>query len=1054
VDDWLATDLFELARRAYPYHKLTRSAFDEVLSMLSGKYPSDIASELEARLTWDKVSDRVTGDRAARMMAVISGGTIPDRGLYTVNLADRTRLGELDEEFVHESRVGDVFQLGSTTWRIAAIEHDRVIVNPAPGMAARMPFWHGEYGARSLDLSHRVGELRRELSEGVSTEVLAVKYGCDDATLNTLTRYVGAQRAVTGIVPDDKNIVIEHFRDETGSVRVVIHAAFGGRVNAPWAMALAQRARDSLQGSDVQVQTTDDGIMLRMPDIGGPVPVNSLLGLSPAEAEQLVMEEVGSTSLFGARFRMNAGRALLLPRGNPRRRMPLWLQRLKALDLLQTVREFPSFPILVETYRDVLQDAFDMNGLKSVLSHIESGAISIHVVQTEVPSPFASSLQFGFVMDWLYGDDTPRAEQSAALLSLDRSMLGEVMGEEAGDDLTIDAIRQIVAERSGYAPGRRARSADELAHILDRAGDLTPAEIAARIATPDEGLRGDPLTELVSSGRAVLVRLGTEQDSRFILTESYPRYLSAFGSDVIADAEVIPVMLRAPVLTPVAARREILARFVALSGPVSIPEVRTRYAWDESWIESRLTEWQRTGKLVRGKFRADVVDPEWCSRRIAEVGRRRALASLRRQIEAVELKTYAELVQRWQHVDPRDELRGPDGTAAAIRQLYGLSKPPKAWERDYLRARVRDYESGFLSPLLSTGEAVWVGESNPGATTDSPLLSRVRFFQRGTGALWLGDEHGDTAIIERLSANARTVFSVIEREGAPFTTDLEAVTTLTRLAIKEALRELVASGLVTNDTAEAMREVVRWRPLGPKEQPDPARWLPADYSPSANRYVVQRRPNLRRLPKWRRPDRPGSMESNWGGRWSLVNRLTVLGRVAGEEERALQIGRYWLDRYAIVSREIWRKERPPVSWRAIYRELKRLEFKGEVRRGYFVKGLAGAQFALPSAVEMLRTIAGEDDTEKPYVALAASDPANIYGLPVDAIDRDQLSRPRGTGALIVTRGGRVAMSVEGRGKRVIAADWMGREEIIKAKEVLAAHLRGEKTARYLMLPDI
>ena len=334
------------------------------------------------------------------------------------------------------------------------------------------------------------------------------------------------------------------------------------------------------------------------------------------------------------------------------------------------------------------------------------------------------------------------------------------------------------------------------------------------------------------------------------------------------------------------------------------------------------------------------------------------------------------------------------------------------------------------------------------------MLSRLRFFQRGTGALWLGDEHGDAAIVEKLSTNARTVFSVIEREGAPFTTDLEAVTTLTRLAIKEALRELVASGLVTNDTAEAMREVVRWRPLGQKEEQDPARWLPADYSPSANRYVVQRRPNLRRLPKWRRPDRPGSMESNWGGRWSLVNRLTVLGRVAREEERALQIGRYWLDRYSIVSREIWRKERPPVSWRAIYRELKRLEFKGEVRRGYFVKGLAGAQFALPSAVEMLRTIAGEDDTEKPYVALATSDPANIYSLPVDTIDRDQLSRPRGTGALIVTRGGRVAMSVEGRGRRVVAADWMTRDEIIKAKEVLATHLRGEKTARYLMLPDI
>src|SRR5678816_1433705 len=419
-------------------------------------------------------------------------------------------------------------------------------------MAARMPFWHGEYGARSLELSHRVGELRRELSDGVNAEALEKKYACDVATANTLTQYVRAQRAVTAIVPDDENIVVEHFRDETGSVRIVIHAAFGGRVNAPWGMALAQRARDALGGVDVQVQTTDDGVMLRMPDLGGPVPVMSLLGLSAKEAEQLVMEEVGGTSLFGARFRMNAGRALLLPRGSPKRRMPLWLQRLKALDLLQTVQQFPSFPILVETYRDVLQDAFDMNGLKTVLDEIEKGTVSICLLYTETPSPFAASLQFGFVMDWLYGDDTPRAEQRAALLSLDRSLLGEVMGEEAGDDITLDAIRQIVAERSGYAPGRRARTADELAHLLDRAGDLTEAELGARVATDDEGVRGNPFSDLVSRERAVTVRLGTDREERYILAETYPRYVSAFGSEALGKAN-IPSALREPVMTAPAA---------------------------------------------------------------------------------------------------------------------------------------------------------------------------------------------------------------------------------------------------------------------------------------------------------------------------------------------------------------------------------------------------------------------------------------------------------------------------------------------------------------------
>ena len=783
----------------------------------------------------------------------------------------------------------------------------------------------------------------------------------------------------------------------------------------------------------------------------GPWFVSGLLGLSAAEAEQLVLEEAGSTSLFGARFRMNAARALLLPRGNPRRRMPLWLQRLKSLDLLQTVREFPSFPILVETYRDVLQDAFDMNGLRSVLDKVESGAIGVHVVQTSVPSPFASSLQFGFVMDWLYGDDTPRAEQRAALLSLDRSLLGEVMGEEAGDDLTIEAIRQIVAERAGYAPGRRARSADELAHLLDRAGDLSESELASRVATDAEGVRGNPLDELVSSKRAILAAVGADGAQRFILAESYPRYLAAFDADAATDE--IPPVFREAVMTRGAARREILARFVALSGPVTVRDILERYPLDEMWVESRLTEWQRTGKLVRGRFRAEITDPEWCSRRVAETGRRRALAALRKQIEAVDLPVFAELVQRWQHLDPGNAQTGPEGVAVILRQLYGMSRPAKAWERDYIRARIPSYEPDWMMPLMATGEAVWVGESNAEVKGDSTQIARIRFFQRGSGALWLGDDVS-ADVEQRLTENARTILSVIEKEGAPFTTDVEVVTGLSTLATREGLRELVASGLITNDTAEAMREVVRWKPLIPREGPDPTRWLPADYTPSANRYVVQRRPNLRRLPKWRRPDRPGGMTSNWGGRWSLVHKLAILGRNPGEEARALQIARYWLDRYGIVSREIWRRERPKNGWRSIYRELKRLEFSGEIRRGYFVRGLGGAQFASPGAVEMLRSVAGEDPSAKPFMVLAASDPANVYNLPLELADRDPLSRPRGAGALLVTRGGRVALSVEGRGKTVTAADWMTRDEIQRAKEVLAAHLRGEKSARYLMLPDI
>ncbi len=857
VDDWKFDDLFRMIRRAYPYHRLPTGAYEEVVAMLSGKYPSDVAAELEPRITWDKISGRLSAGRAARMTAVISGGTIPDRGLYTVNLPDRTRLGELDEEFVHESRVGDVFQLGSTTWRIAAIEHDRVVVNPAPGMPARMPFWHGEYGARSLELSHRVGALRRLLAESPDDARLASDYSCDAATAHSLVEYVQAQKAAMGIVPDDQNIVIEHFRDETGSIRVVIHAAFGGRVNAPWGMALAQRAREALKETDVQVQTTDDGIMLRFPDLGSVAPVSALLGMTAAEASQLVMEEVGSTSLFGARFRMNAARALLLPRGNPRRRMPLWLQRLKSLDLLQIVRQFPSFPILVETYRDVLQDAFDMPGLQWVLDRIEAGDIRVQVVQTQFPSPFAASLQFGFVMDWMYGDDTPRAEQRAALLSLDRSLLGEVMGEEAGDDLTLDAITQIVAERSGSAEGRQARSVDDLANLLDRAGDLTYEELQARVATAQNGARGDPLAELLLSRRVVALPFAgqAEPEWRFILTESYGRYASAFGDDAMSRlrvasaegndqdlpgsqfgdirfieanaSEVIPETLRRPVLTQAAGRREILARFLALAGPTTVGEVEMRYGWDPRWIEARLTEWQRTGKLVAGKFRPEIVDFQWCSKRVVEIARRRTLAALRKQIEAVELPVFAEMMQRWQHVDPRDRLHGASGVAAAMRQLYGLARPAIGWERDYLRSRVIDYDPVWLSQLASSGAMVWVAETAEGASAEGPpRLARVRFFERGAGNLWL-DRRADgddlDALMARLSKDAIGVLEFVRREGASFIADIHAGTGLTMQAVRRGLRELASLGVMTNDSIEALREVVRWRSLPTRAEVDPTR---------------------------------------------------------------------------------------------------------------------------------------------------------------------------------------------------------------------------------------
>jgi ATP-dependent Lhr-like helicase len=1063
VDEWRADDLFALVRRAYPYHRLTRAAFDEVVSMLAGKYPSDIAGELEARITWDRVNGMITGSRASRLLAVISGGMIPDRGLYAVALPDRTRLGELDEEFVHESRVGDVFQLGSSTWRIATIEHDRVIVLPAPGAPARMPFWHGEYGARAVGMASRVGAVRRLMTPPAMTDAGSSTVSVDEASRSSLERYVAEQRAVTGIVPDERTIVVEYFRDDLGAWRIVVHSIFGGRVNAPWGMALAQRLREALTAAmpgraepgvtriDIQVQTTDDGVMLRLPDLGGSPPVDRVIGLTPDEAQRRVIEEVGTTSLFGARFRMNAARALLLPRGTVRRRMPLWLQRLKAADLLETVRAWPEFPILVETYREVLRDAFDLEALLGVLREIGAGRIAVRVVETSQPSPFAASLQFGFVMDWLYADDTPRAERRAALLAVDRALLDDVMLVEGADDDLRRAIDELLAIRRGTAPARRARTGDELAQLIDRAGDLTAEEVRERIAEPAEWKRGDPLDDLLASGRVIAIPVTTlvGRAWRFILTEDYPRYAAALGTDSlgvvragpelreVAVATAVPDTLRTPALDPLAARREVMARFVALSGPVTIREIVERHGWEEAWVRARLADWERSGRLLRGRYRREVKEPEWCSRRVVERARLRALAALRRQIAAVEMPAFAAFLQRWQRVDPRHRLTGPEGVERVLVQLMGVARPPDAWERDYLPARLDRYDPAWLAQLGASGRLVWVGATRIDPSRRTVALNALRFFERGRGSLWMPPPSDDLA----LSDEARATREALAQHGASFLADLQAVTGLSMLAVRDAVRELVAAGEVTNDSIEAMREVTRTRPLPNRTRravDDPTRWLPSDYAPSAGRRVVQPRMSVRRLPRWRRPDRGGTV-SGWVGRWSLVRSPGTMGHSPSPEDHAGAIARQWLERYGIVARNWWKRERPPVPWRHIYLELKRMEFRGEVRRGYFVRGLAGAQFALPEAVEQLR---GTDaDPAAPFVVLVASDPANPYAIELEGVERDALIRPRGRGALLVMREGRVGMAAEGRGRRITIAPWMAEADVTAAATALLTHLR-------------
>jgi ATP-dependent Lhr-like helicase len=1063
VDDWTTADAFALVRRAYPYHKLGRSAFDEVLLMLAGAYPAEVTADMQPRLTWDRVADTIRGTRASRMVAVVSGGTIPDRGLYTAVLPDRTRLGELDEEFVHESRVGDVFQLGSATWRIGAIEHDRVIVTPAPGAPARMPFWHGEYSARAASIGWRVGALRRELAalapeDEAGLTALAARLGADPASTSELRDYVAEQRAATGVVPDERTVVVERFRDEMGAVRIVIHSVFGGRVNAPWGMALAQRIRDALDGAECQVQTSDDGILLRLPETGATLDVPALLRLTASDAEHRLLNTIGNTSLFGARFRMNAARALVLARGAPRRRMPLWLQRLRALDLLDAVRGFPTFPLLVETYREVLDDAFDLPALRGVLDALGAGRITIRAVDTDGPSPFAAGLQLGFVMAWLYADDSPRAERQAALLSVDRSLLGDILtdgllGGEV-DDETTRAIEEVVADRRGTSERRRARNADELAHLLDRAGDLTLDELRARTAAAEERTApGDPVEALLASKRAVFIAIPDAADAvrwRAVLVETFPRYAAAFGEEAVARVRIgagleevaadaaVPDAFRHPSLEPRAAKREILAKFVSLAGPVTAAEIGARYGWANEWVTAALADWERAGRLVRGRFRAGVRDTEWCLSGVVERARRRALAALRRQISAVDLGTFGAFLRRWQHVDPRDRLTGSAGLESAMHQLSGLPQPPDRWERDTLPSRLDRYDAAWLSQLASSGELMWAGSARP-VDNGMATLAAIRFFARGEEGIWLA-----AAAPNPLSADAQRVRGVLAQRGASFFGDLQSATALGAAALRDAIRELVANGIATNDTVEAMREVVRTRPLPQRPaRTDPTRWR-SDVLGSSSEAVVQQRVSAYRLPKWRRPDVPGP-QGGWVGRWSLIALDT--GARPPEEEHAEMVARRWLDRYGVVTSDWWRRERPPISWRSIYRELKRLEHRGEIRRGYFVEGMAGAQFALPAAVELLRGVRDETaDRDVPMVALAGTDPANVYNLRLPTRTPTPLENPRGPGAVLVFRGTSIVMSAESSGRHATVRPEADDADVTAAARLLAEYVQRRRSS--------
>jgi ATP-dependent Lhr-like helicase len=952
-------ELHELVQSAYPFRELTRPQLENVLDMLAGRYPSEEFAELRPRIVWDRVRGFVRGREGARRLAVTNAGTIPDRGLFGVHLVDGGgRVGELDEEMVYEARAGQTFLLGASTWRIEEITRDRVLVSPAPGVPGAVPFWKGEGVGRPYELGEAIGRTARELvalDDARARERLVAEHALDDRAAENLLTYLREQEQATGALPSDRTVVVERFRDEIGDWRLCILTPFGGRVHAPWALGLAARLRDSL-GLEVNAIWSDDGIALHLPDADSPPPVDEVM-VDPDEVEELVVGELGGTALFGSRFRENAARALLIPRRRPGQRTPLWQQRLKAQGLLQVARRYADFPVVLETYRECLQDVFDLPALKRLLGALRERRIDLVDVETASASPYASSLLFDYVATYMYEDDTPLAERRAQALALDRDLLKELLGqEELRDLIDPEALREVETELRGTP-----RSPDELHDLLLRRGDLRPGEFDEVLSAPLEAER-----------RAVRVRVKGED--RLIAAEDAGRYRDALGAmppSGLPDAFLHGGDDSLPGL---------LVRFARGRGPFTTEEAAVRFGLTQARAEEELGRLDSEGRLVRGELRPGGTEREWCEPDVLRRLRRASLAALRKEVEPTAQAALGHFLPAWQGVDRRATLR------EALIPLQGLALPVSLWETDVLPRRVPGYQPAQLDQLCASGEAAWVGAG----------LERVAlYFREDAPAL------GRPAALPSPEGNTHDRIRVALGSGALFWFDLLHTTGLDPEAALPALWDLVWAGEVTNDAWQPLR--ARRRFAAPRAQKRPRRFSRA------------------------RADSTTATQ----GRWTLTAPLFP----GDPDPRAL--AELLLERQGVVTRDGVRAEGVPGGYTAVYRELRRLETLGICRRGYFVEGLGGAQFALPGAVERLRA-RPEDD---PPLVLAASDPAQPFGAALPWPKRAGARAARVAGAQVVLLSGEAALFVERGGRSLVPLREPGEDWLRPALEALVVHVR-------------
>ncbi len=982
MDDWPVDRLAAVLRRSAGFAELSDDVLHSVLELLSGTYPAEEFSELRPRVVWDRASGMLRGRAGAQRLAVTNAGTIPDRGLFGVFLPDGTRVGELDEEMVYESRVGETFLLGATSWRIVDITFERVVVTPAPGELGKMPFWHGDGPGRPLELGRAVGRLVRELRSGdaeAAKDRLRQRCGLDETAAENLVAYLEDQSAATGAVPDDRTVVVERFRDEIGDWRVCVLTPFGAQVHAPWGVALQARLREAW-GVDVDLMWGDDGIVMRLPEAIDELPLDDLL-FDPEEIQDLVVSRLPETSMFASRFRECAARALLLPRRRPDQRTPLWQQRQRAADLLSVAAKFPSFPILLETTRECLNDVFDLPALVELMADLRSRRIRMVAVDSPQASPFAQSLLFSWIAVYMYEGDAPLAERRAAALALDRDLLRDLLGaEELRELLDAGVITDVELELQRLVAGGQARDADELHDLLRVLGPLTLDELRARtvpVAGSDAERVAGWVRTLVEQRRAIEVRLA--------------------GRDVVADAAdaarlrdaagaAVPVGLPASATEPVDdPLGDLCVRYARTHGPFLARDVARWLGVGEQPVTARLASLVAEGRLLRGEFRPGGADREFCDADVLRRIRRRCLAALRQEVEPVPPEALARFLPDWQGVGGRR--RGVDALADVVAQLQGAPVAASVLEADVLACRMIGYKPADLDQLCTSGEIAWVGAGALGATD-----GRVRLvFRDQAGLLVPAAEGCEGTLHDALRARLRD-------RGASFWGDLVAAAQAASLpydteTVLAALWDLVWAGEVTNDSLAPLRARIG----------GPARGR-SRHSPS--RAGRSRRGRLR-LGGLSATGPPSA-----AGRWSLVEPL--LSPQPAPTESALARAHQLLERYGVVTRETALGEGIDGGFAGVYPVLKALEERGEARRGYFVAGLGAAQFALPGAVDRLRRARTPEPDAAPVV-LAATDPAQPYGAALAW--PESLGRPaRTAGAHMVLIDGAPAVAVERGGR--------------------------------------